>query len=150
MSQSDEHRQLVLAAARAIERCSPGIRVRLDIQERPGDRVPPLIGGFRPDIIGRSRGEESKLVIGEAKTGGDIDNQHTVSQIRAFVDYLHAAPYDVGVFVLAVDGTVADLARTVLRFSCRHRVASRLRIALFDRLDFWLLGQVKGPPWRLC
>ena len=54
-----------------------------------------------------------------------------------------------GTFILAVNGHVAYSARTVLRFACRQRVSSRLHIKLFDGLDFWTLGRLGVPLWRL-
>ena len=149
MSQSRDHRRLVVAAAQAIEQRHPTMRVITDLLDAPGDRVPPCIGGHRPDIIARCTAASPQFVIAEAKTDGDIDNQHTQSQIGAFVDYLDAMKIGNGTFILAVNGQVADSARTVLRFSCRQRVSSRLHISLFDGLDFWTLGPIGAPPWRL-
>ena len=121
----------------------------MDVQEFPGDPIPPLIGGFRPDIIARCAHAGPVQIIAEAKTGRDIDNEHTIDQIGAFLDHLDMQPLAVGTFILAVDGHVADLARTVLRFACRQRVSSRLRVNLFDGLDFWALGPLGAPQWRL-
>lgn len=149
MSQSDAHRELVIATAQAIQQRHPTIRVTTDLLRAPGDPIPPLIRGHRPDIIAQSRPACLELVIAEAKTDGDIDNRHTRSQIGAFVDHLIAMPSGTGTFILAVNGQVADNARTFLRFCCRQRVSSRLHIKLFDGLDFWTLGPLGAPLWRL-
>lgn len=149
MSQSDEHRDLVVGVARAIRQRHPTIDMTTDLPQAPGDPIPPLIGGHRPDVIARSVSACFELVIAEAKTGGDIENQHTRSQIAAFVDHLHLMPKGVGIFVLAVNGQVADSARALLRFTCRQHVSSQLRIKLYDGLDFWTLGPPGEPPWRL-
>lgn len=122
----------------------------MDLQRTPGDPVPPLIGGYRPDIIARMPASWPDLLIAEAKTNHDIDKRHTLDQINAFVEHLQTLPRGVGTFVLAVDGCVADRARTVLRFACRERVSLRLRVNLFDGLDFWKLGPAGEPQWRLC
>ena len=113
--------------------------------------MPPLIGGHRPDIIARCTVDRRQLVITEAKTDGDIDNRHTRSQIDAFVDHLDAMTTNTGIgtFILAVNGNAAATARTLLRFSCRQRVSSRLHVKLFDSLDFWALGPLGAPLWRL-
>ena len=150
MSQSNVHRELVLAAVRAIRQRHPSVLVRADVQESPGDPIPPLIGGYRPDIIARCARRCSDFLIAEAKTDRDISNQHTLNQVSAFLDHLDTRPLGVGTFILAVDGRVADLARTVLRFTYRQRVSSRLRVNLFDGLDFWALGPQGAPQWRLC
>lgn len=149
MSQSNEHRRLVIATAEAIEQRHPTIRVMTDLLDSPGDCIPPLIGGYRPDIIGRGDATCLKVVIAEAKTDHDIDNRHTRDQIDAFVEHLEAIPSGTGTFVLSVNGHAADAARTVLRFTCRQRVSSRLHIKLFDGLDFWNLGPMGTALWRL-
>ena len=123
--------------------------IRTDLQGSPGDPVPPLIGGYRPDIIGRCVRTNADLLIAEAKTDRDIDNQHTLDQIGAFLNHLYTLPRGVGTFILTVDGCVADRARTVLQFACRQHVSSRLCVNLFDGLDFWILGPLGAPPWRL-
>ena len=152
MSQSDTHRQLVEATATAIRRHHPKVQVTTDILEIPGGPIPPLIGGHRPDIIARC--DEARLsFIAEAKTDGDIDNRHTWSQVSTFVNHLSASAVGTGVFILAVNGHVAETGRTVLRFACRQHVTSQLHVKLFDGLDFWALGArgpLGGPLWRLC
>ena len=125
--------------------------VTTDFLDVPGGSVPPLIGGHRPDIIARCAVDRRQLVIAEAKTDGDIDNRHTLSQIDAFVDHLDAMTTSTGIgtFILAVNGNAAATARTLLRFSCRQRVSSRLHVKLFDGLDFWALGPLGVPLWLL-
>lgn len=149
MSQSDAHRDLVLLTARAIQQRDPGLHVTTDLLAVPGDPVPPQIGGFRPDIIARPPAQPVKLIIAEAKTDGDVDNRHTRHQIDAFVSHLAAMPRGDGTFVLAVSGRVADTARAMLRFACRDRISGRVRVTLFDGLDFWTLGMPGAPSWRL-
>ena len=149
MSQSNAHRQLVIATSLAILRRHPNTVIQADLQESPGDTVPPLIGGYRPDIIARSSGAQPNVIIAEAKTDRDIDKHHTLAQIGAFLDYLETVRPGFGTFILAVDGGAADLARTVLRFAGRERISPRLRVNLFDGLDFWALGQPGERQWRL-
>lgn len=149
MSQSNAHRLLIEATAQAIQQRYPTMHVTTDILDAPGDPVPPLIGGHRPDIIARCSTAAFQLLIAEAKTDGDIDNEHTRNQIKAFVDHLDAMTTGTGTFILAVNGHVADSARTLLRFACRQRVSSQLHIKLFDGLDFWALGPIGAPLWRL-
>ena len=150
MSQSNAHRELVLATARAIRQRHPNVLIRTDLQEFPGDPVPPLIGGYRPDIIARCARMCPDLFIAEAKTDSDLKRQHTLDQIEAFVAHLGALRRGGGTFILTVNGRVADRARTVLGFACRQHVSSRLSVTLFDGLDFWALGPLGAPQWRLC
>ena len=149
MSQSDAHRRLVVAAAKAIQKRHPEAHLTMDLLQAPGDPIPSRIGGHRPDIIARSAAAGFHLIIAEAKTDGDIDNQHTRSQIDAFVGHLDAMTTGTGTFILVVNGHVAYSARTVLRFAYRQRVSSRLHIKLYDGLDFWTLGTLGAPLWRL-
>ena len=149
MSQSEEHRDLVLMTARAIHARDPGLRVTTDLSAAPGDEVPPRIGGYRPDIIARRGPQPMRFVIAEAKTDGDVNNRHTRNQIEAFLDHLTAMPSGNGTFILAVSGRVADTARGVLRFTCRDRVSCTLQVELYDGLDFWNLGPPGATLWRL-
>lgn len=149
MSQSDAHRELVLMTARAIRQRDPSLTVTVDVTAVPGDPVPPQIGGYRPDIIARCKSQPARLVIAEAKTDGDVDNRHTQHQIEAFIAHLAAMPRGKGTLVLAVSGRVADSGRAVLRFACRDHVSRRLRVSLFDGLDFWTLGAPGARSWRL-
>lgn len=126
----------------------PTVRVVADLMESPGDALPPVIGGHRPDIYARCNIGCLRL-IAEAKTDGDIDNGHTHSQIDAFIGHLAALAVGTGIFVLSVNGEVADIARTVLRFTCREFVSPKLQVELFDGLDFWTLGKFGAQPWRL-
>ena len=149
MSQSNAHRELILRTARAIRQRHPNALIQMDLQESPGDPVPPLIRGYRPDIIGRCAHACSGLLIAEAKTDADMRRQHTLDQIDAFVGHLRTLQRGVGTFILTVDGCVADRARTVLRFACRQHVSPRLWVHLFDGLDFWALNPLGDPQWRL-
>ena len=135
--------------ARAIQERDPCLRVTTDISAAPGDPVPPQISGYRPDIFARRHTKPIGLVIAEAKTDGDVDKLHTRHQVEAFLRHLDAMPHGDGTFVLAVSGRVADTARTMLRFACRDRVSGRLRVAVYDGLDFWNLGPPGAPSWRL-
>lgn len=150
MSQSKIHRNLVLATAYALKQRHPGISLCVDLQDSPGDPIPPLVGGFRPDIIGHCAPTFSDVVIAEAKTNGDIDNRHTFNQIDAFLNHLDTLSSGVGTFILAVDGCIADHARMILGLIYRRRVSSQLCICVFDGLDFWTLNPLGIPQWRLC
>ena len=149
MSQSKVHRRIVFNTALALKQRHPQISLCIDLQEFPGDPVPPIIGGYRPDILAYFPPSYSDILIAEAKTSSDIDRQHTFSQIDAFLNYLGEVSRGIGTFVLAVDGYVADHARMVLALTYRMRISSRLYISLFDGLDFWMLNPFGSPQWRL-
>lgn len=136
-------------AAKAIRQHHPKMCLTLDIQDAPGDPVPPFINGHRPDIRGWSIGACFCALIAEAKTDGDIDNNHTRSQVDAYLRYLDTIKSGIGIFILAVNGEAADTARGLLKFHCRAQVSSCLQVEVFDGLDFWALGPLGGELWRL-
>lgn len=143
MSQSKEHERLIHGTVEALTRRYVGINVVCDIQEQPGDTIPPLIGGFRPDI--HAVYERSLIVIAEAKTDKDIDCKHTDNQIISFIEHLDKS----GLFVLSVNGHKADLAKTILILLKKYPEIARSKseIEVFDTLDFWRLNE-KGQ-WHL-
>lgn len=149
MSQSRAHEQLIIATADALKHRNPNLLIEVDLQDAPGDPIPPLIGGFRPDIIAKSNIPRPNTFIAEAKTDHDIDKTHTLEQIAAYVNHLEALQTGTGTFILAVHGQVAGIARNVLRFACRERVSPRLHVLLFDGFDFWRLGSKGEALWHL-
>ncbi len=146
MSQSDEHRLLVLQLSEALTARHPGISAVVDVQAAPGDTVPPLLGGHRPDLYARLP-DSGALIIGEAKTTGDIDNEHTCSQIRAFI--AHLDQNQESRLILATTGQGADSAKTLLRFMQMEDGRSKTRIQVFDTCDFWTLDSRTGVLWLL-
>ena len=143
------HRRLVVNAAKAIRQQHPNMNLKLDIQDAPGAPVPSYIDGHSPDIAGLSIGACLRVLIAEAKTDRDIDNNHTHSQVEAYLTHLDSIESGIGIFIMAVNGEAADTARGFLRFHCRARVSSCLQVKVFDGLDFWTLTPPGGDPWRL-
>ena len=52
----------------------------IDAPDSPAIAKPPGIGGYVPDVIGQDL-PGSVVVIGEAKTAGDMENMHTQEQL---------------------------------------------------------------------
>ena len=146
MSQSDAHRKLVAQVAKALESRCPRISIITDVQQTPGDAVPPVIDGYRPDVYARKM-PANDIVIAEAKTDGDIDNTHTHNQIKSFLTYLERNGN--GFFVLSVTGYGANRAKTLLRFIYRDTFVTSTEIAVFDGCDFWILDPTGAIIWRL-
>lgn len=147
MSQSDTHKWLVMQVAKALESRFPRLSIVTDLQKSPGDPIPPLIDGYRPDLYGRITVENS-TVIAEAKTDSDLEKTHTYNQIETFISYLERKGD--GLFVLSVTGCRADLAKTLLRFTRIRVQANTTNIAVFDGCDFWQLDPIGYITWRLC
>jgi len=147
MSQSDVHRDLVIQIAKEIKsRYSPTSLVT-DIQYSPGDNVPPIIDGFRPDVYATLQAGHTVIIIAEAKTDGDLENVHTDGQLSAFVSYLENKGK--GTFILSVTGCGADRAKTILRFLNRSISVKSTTLGVFDSCDLWILDSLSGVAWRL-
>lgn len=146
MSRSESHDNLVREVMRALAHRFPNVSITADLQQEPGDEIPPVIDGFRPDVYA-GKLEEVFIVIAEAKTDNDIDNRHTRDQVTSFINHLDRKKK--GLFVLAVNGHKSDLAKTVLRFVRMEIGGVRTEIEIFDGCDFWRLRSEGGTSWDL-
>ncbi len=147
MSQSDKHRILVLEAVKALEARYPKISLVSDLQTTPGDPVPPVIDGFRPDVCGCTPSGSVSIIV-EAKTDDDLDNNHTRNQIISFINYLEKNKD--GLFILSVTGCRADLAKTLMRFVLLDMEITSTQTMVFDSLDFWCYMATNGDfQWHL-
>ena len=130
MSESDQHRSLVQALAREISDSSlwqnPPI-LYCDIQDGSALDMPPIIGNNRPDVFARDLGV---LVIGEAKTANDIDNQHTFDQLISFFDYLCSQAQ--GEFWMGVPWLNAGTALRVCKHLRKKASAQRIPIRVLS------------------
>ena len=147
MSQSDKHRTLVLETVRALEIRYPKNSFVSDLQKAPGDPVPPVIDGGRPDVYSHTT-SGSLTIIAEAKTDGDLGNNHTGKQVLSFINYLEKKAG--GLFVLSVTGLRADYAKTLMRFILLGTETTNTQVMVFDTLDFWrYIATNGGFQWRL-
>lgn len=147
MSQSDLHRLLVVGVLEALEARYPEVPFEVDLQRNPGDPVPPIIAGFRPDVYAAAGTPAGPVVIAEAKTDSDLDTKHTYDQVVSFVAYLEQR--DNARFILSVTGCGADRAKTLLRFVRQELQVTRTSISLYDTYDFWCIDRVGGKMWHL-
>jgi len=148
MTESIDHRRLVMAGIKLIAARYPSMRIISDIQESPGDQVPFLIGNHRPDIYAAdlSQGAKPSLVIAEAKTDMDLDSPHTESQVRSFIDFLEHR--DQSKLILLTTGAGARRAKSILRFASVEASVRRSQLAVFDTLDLWHYNS-KAKKWHL-
>lgn len=146
MSESDVHRSLVLRTANAIkQKCTQVATLITDVLVKPGDPVPPLVEGYRPDLYGTGR-DNKMVVLGEIETLASMRSRHTVRQIEAFLCYLEERSLH-GCLVLAAEGSGADRAKALLRFLVAEHTIGVTSILVYDGLDFWHLGGAAR--WRL-
>ena len=146
MSQSELHKYLVETAASAIKKRHQGIITTVDLQLQPGDELPPIIHGFRPDLYARDS-KAKLIIIAEAKTDNDVVKEHTYQQVTSFISYLER--HEKGKFILAVTGIAADSAKTLLRFVCRELNVKSTDIEVFDCCDFWFIEPNGWVEWHL-
>ena len=143
MSESNEHREMVLLMVKALQNRYIDIKVSSDMQDRPEDYIPPIIGGYRPDIIAFYG---QKTLIGEAKTSKDIKAKRSNMQIKAFIKSVQQRDSS---FVLGIYGQEANHAKTILRFISCELGKRRCQLEVFDGLDYWVLSQNGRESWHL-
>ena len=146
MSQSDQHRDLVLQVGTTLQERFHNLQLVIDVQKAPSDKVPPLIGGYRPDVYGQFTGSQ-RLVIAEAKTDNDIKNEHTREQVKTFINHIESEGG--GLFVLSVTNYASDSAKTLMRFLNLEVQPLHVDVAVYDRFFFWWLEKKGGVTWHL-
>lgn len=143
MSESNEHRNMVLAMAETLRLRYPNAQIISDVQEQPDDPVPPIIQHYRPDIWIKNG---DTTLIGEAKTGQDIESKRSLLQIKTFIQ--HAEKQN-GYFILGAYGQAANSAKTVLRFIYQELQIEKCQFEVFDGLDYWMLKKEGIYSWHL-
>ena len=88
-----------------------GERVFTDSVSSESRTRPPSIEGYVPDAYVMLN-EQGRVVIGEAKSMGDLENSHTEAQVTAFLRRCGMA--EDSVFMLAVPWPVERLARALI------------------------------------
>ena len=86
--------------------------ILVDSPDATAKQKPPRIGGFVPDLYVPD-GLGSRMVIGEAKTARDLEREHSLEQIKAFL--LECSHHGGSVFVMAVPWYQTRLTRAIIR-----------------------------------
>ncbi len=93
MGESHEHSELVRSIASWVREVYGnrqwGLCLLCDLPE--ATEKPESLSGHRPDVLARDI-PHTITVVGEAKTGDDVDNSHTESQLQAYLRYLAVQP----------------------------------------------------------
>lgn len=112
MGVSDTHVNLVRALGIwVMQNCHPSESavMLLDLPETLSGNHPPAIGGHIPDMYISS----SRMILGEAKTAGDIETKHSRQQ---YVEYLkHLSQYQESIFILAVPWDCVPLTKSLIK-----------------------------------
>ena len=144
MSESYEHREMVLAMERTLPRICPTAQSVADVSSYIGDcQLPPVIGNHRPDVFAHNR---EQIFIGEVKTFSDLETKRSTIQIRTFIQYVEE---NEGSFILGVHGQGANRAKTLLRFSSDNLRLNKCQLYVFDGLDYWFFSPDGERKWRL-
>ena len=134
MPESSNHTTLVRLMAEWMNELLPPMdhgHLFIDVPEHPPQKKPPNLYGHVPDILVVNTSLYA-CVIGEAKTATDIDNEHTVQQLIAFLR--KCAEHDNSLLVMAVPWNVARLARWVIAYCKRQACLPNIETKVIDGL----------------
>jgi hypothetical protein len=105
--------------------------VFVDLPSMIGTDKPPTIGGYNPDLYCKQeRGQY--VVIGEAKSAGDIETRHSREQLKAYLT--HLKQYSNGVLVIAVPWHTVGQARSLIRMLQRLTDTLHVRTEFIEKL----------------
>ena len=135
MPESSTHLRLVSALVEWISgeyfRKGKG-SILIDSPESIAQGKPPGIDGYVPDVFG-SNSSAGGVVIGEAKTAGDLENVHTREQLAAFLRYCSANPGSV--FVFAVPWHMTRYARNLIEIVRRTQDCGDVTTVVLEKLE---------------
>lgn len=134
MPESSNHTTLVRLMAEHIAELLPPVdhgHLLIDVPEHPPQKKPPNIRGYVPDILALNTTRYA-CVIGEAKTATDVDNEHTVQQLLAFLG--KCAEHENSLLVMAVPWHVVRLARWVMAYCKRQACLPSIETKVIDGL----------------
>ncbi len=128
MSESADHAAFVGEIVRFIERLThprTDLVVYRDGPEATPQKLPPKLGGYRPDVLARLWRDHT-FFVGEAKTGLDLHSRHTAAQLRAFVSEVARNPK--GTLILCAPFASYPSARSLLWSLCPDVAIERAAI----------------------
>lgn len=134
MAESSNHQILVERLVQWMQQNIANLEravVLVDSPTTAATNRPPAIGGYNPDVFCRPIGE-GHVLIGEAKTAGDIENKHSRDQFRAFLVYLKQ--YQSGTLVVAVPWRAVGQAISLVRFLQRETDTMNIKTVFLDKL----------------
>lgn len=137
MGETEEHLELVRRTVKYIRwrlRGYAAVAVFADLPTTSRDGKPPRVGGYVPDVFATDV-PTTINVIGEAKTESDLEQQHTVVQLTAFLHHLRLLG---GVLVLAVPWQARATARRLLQDLVRSVSAQAVETVVIDDTSPWL------------
>ena len=91
MGESFSHARLVKEIIKWVEEYDPQAVIFADSCIIESREMPPRIGGHVPDVYARVNSLQ-QMIIGEAKTRKDIENDHSMSQFRSYLYFCRENP----------------------------------------------------------
>ena len=147
MTESAQHVEMVTLILDWLDSNHPHLDLCVDSKAKVGCSQPPLIGGYRPDVLARIP-IDSKILIGEAKTLYDVDTLHSYKQISSFLGYLNTRT-GADALILSVPGQGADHAKFMIRQIYQSINKCRAHTFLLDQCDTWKFDPMLGARWHL-
>lgn len=135
MSESETHSRLVKATIAAVQEWAAGAALDLwaDHPATAEHPAPFVIGQSQADLIAIRR-DTRVSVIGEAKTRRDIENPHTLRQLKEYYEFLLTQPG--GLLWLSVPLGAGGQALRVAKTVRRDTKCERVDLIVSE----WLLG----------
>lgn len=107
--------------------------IEADLPEFEGGRTTQVIGGFFPDVYYY---DFNTIIIGEAKTDNDIENQHTYNQFDAYIEHVGIFPVKKHIIFSCSFYSFSALKNLVIRKKRRESL---------DNITFHILGHLHKP-----
>ncbi len=132
MAESATHqglvRQLVLWTERNLE--GNGV-LYVDDPARDASNRPPRITGFVPDLYWKSL-DSACILVGEAKSAGDVESPHSRKQFASFLAHLSAVSD--GTLLLAVPWHAVPQAKSLMKAIQRDTGTGHVRTVYLELL----------------
>lgn len=134
MSESSKHAELVQVIVRYIKR-EHGHLAALGILDDVAGPLhaekPSRIAGYVPDVFALDA-PMTVVIVGEAKTANDLESEHSLNQIKAYMSYL--GQQHNGILVLAVPWQATRRAHTIVERLRIPTGAQSIRAVILDDL----------------
>lgn len=102
-----------------------------DLPSNNASNKPPRIEGFIPDIYASERNREI-VIVGEAKTAGDLETRHSTAQFEAFLR--HCSGQVNSLLVIAVPWHMVNCGKSLIRSLKKRTHTEDVRVLFLEKL----------------
>jgi hypothetical protein len=133
VAESSTHVSLVSAILNWIEdrHGNKNLLIMANLPAPVGTPVPPCIEGFVPDVWAKNF-QEGLIIVGEAKTSGDLENRHSADQLSAFLRFCDQNRPSC--LVIAVPWMTVSCAKAFVRYLKRRIGTEDVPVVFLDML----------------